>query len=62
MGKKITSQTLNIIKATNNIQLYAIRNVRINQILIKTREYDGTTFAEIDEIVIDGLLASHDAK
>lgn len=62
-GEKITSQTLNItVKATNNIQLYAIRNVRINQILIKTREYDGTTSAEIDEIVIDGLLASHDAK
>ena len=45
----------------NQIELYTIKDIQISQIIIKDRYYDGTTNAEIDSIVLNGILDTHDA-
>lgn len=62
-GSVVSTPTLHFtVLETNHIELFAKKHVNISKINIKDRQYDGTTKADIESVVIDGLLPTHQAE
>ena len=50
------------IENDSNIKAVFIKTIKIKQVVVKSKTYDGTTKAEIENVLLDGIENSHDVK
>ena len=50
------------IENDSNIKAVFIKTIKIKQVIVKSKIYDGTTKAEIENVLLDGVENSHDIK
>lgn len=63
-GTIVSREKVFTFRIENNPKIKAIfiKTIKIQQIIVKSKIYDGTTKAEIDKIILDGVENSHDVK
>lgn len=50
------------VENNSNIKAIFIKTIKIKQVVVKSKTYDGTTKAEIENVLLDGVENSHDVK
>ena len=50
------------VEKDSNIKAIFIKTIKIKQVVVKSKTYDGTTKAEIENVLLDGVENSHDVK
>lgn len=63
-GEIVSSDKIYTFKVENNQQIKAkfTKTIQIQEIIVKSKLYDATTKAEIENVVFDGVENSHDVK
>lgn len=59
-GEQVYSKSLFFVCGQNNqIELYTIKDIQISEIKISDKYYDGTTDANIENIILNGIQSHH---